>query len=122
MTSHRSCAEFRRSSASLAARPANTPGIHDAASISCIQAARGNTRGTTADGGTRFVERSLQEWQQKLPGEDFVMLHRSTLANLKHVRSVERWSNYSYRIHIAGLTEPIVMSRRYAGRLRGLLA
>lgn len=99
----------------------DAPEFLDVALISCIQAERGNSRIITKDGRTRIVQSSLQDWLKKVPAEDFVMLHRSTIANLKHVQRVERWSNYSYRVHVAGLGEPVIMSRRYSGRLREFL-
>jgi len=89
--------------------------------IAAISAEGNYSRIRTTDGANRLVQKSLQEWEARLPGRRFVRVHRSTIANVDLIERTVEWSNYSYQVHIRGLAEPVVMSRRYATRLKRLL-
>jgi two-component system, LytTR family, response regulator len=65
--------------------------------------------------------RSLREWEDRLPDQFFIRIHRSTIINLDHVLRVEEWSHSSYLVTMRGLAEPFPMSRRYGARVRALL-
>ena len=71
-----------------------------------------------AGGGTHRARKSLREWLARLPESAFARVHRSTIVNLEHVERVEEWSHFSYRLHLRGSSEPVAMSRRYAGQLK----
>ena len=71
-----------------------------------------------AGGRTHRARKSLREWGARLPENAFVRVHRSTVVNLEFVERVEEWSHSSYRLYLRGASEPVTMSRRYAGRLR----
>ncbi|HYC52572.1 MAG TPA: LytTR family DNA-binding domain-containing protein [Gemmatimonadaceae bacterium] len=60
----------------------------------------------------------LREWEQRLPERHFVRIHRSTIVNLEHVDRLERWSHASQLVYLRGLTEPLMMSRRFGAKLR----
>ena len=62
--------------------------------------------------------KSLREWEQRLPEQYFVRIHRSTIVNLEYVERVEP-SQASQNVFLRGLAEPVVMSRRYKARLTG---
>jgi two-component system LytT family response regulator len=62
--------------------------------------------------------KSLREWEQRLPDRHFVRIHRSAMVNLEYVERLEPWSQASQRVHLRGLPEPMIMSRRFAARLR----
>ena len=62
--------------------------------------------------------KSLREWEQRLPGRDFVRIHRSTIVNLEYVERLEPWSHSSQLVYLRGLSEPLTMSRRFGARLR----
>jgi two-component system, LytTR family, response regulator len=69
-------------------------------------------------GRTHRARKSLREWLARLPESAFARVHRSTIVNLEHVERVEEWSHFSYRLHLRGVSEPVTMSRRYAGQLK----
>jgi two-component system LytT family response regulator len=69
-------------------------------------------------GRTHRARKSLREWLARLPESAFARVHRSTIVNLEHVERVEEWSHFSYRLHLRGSSEPVTMSRRYAGQLK----
>jgi two-component system LytT family response regulator len=62
--------------------------------------------------------KSLREWEQRLPDRHFVRIHRSTIVNLEYVERLEPWALASQRVFLRGLPEPLLMSRRFATRLR----
>ena len=72
----------------------------------------------TSDGRKILAPKPLREWEERLPEKYFYRIHRSTIVNLEYVDRVERWFNRAYRVHLHNFAEPLVMSRRYAARLR----
>jgi two-component system LytT family response regulator len=68
----------------------------------------------TVDGKRRLVHKPLKEWEDRLPANYFLRIHRSTIINMEHVERLEPWSNYSYRVYLADVSDPLTMSRRYA--------
>ncbi|MBA4184437.1 MAG: response regulator transcription factor [Acidobacteria bacterium] len=72
----------------------------------------------TDDGAKFLLLKPLVEWEQTLPQKNFMRIHRSTIVNLEYVEKVEKWFNYSYQIHMRGVSEPFVISRRYASKLK----
>ena len=88
--------------------------------ITHIEADEGGSRVHSRDGKRRPGGRSLLEWQHTLDPDDFVRVHRSTIVNLHHVERIERWFHYAYRIHLSGSKNPVIMSRRYASKVRGV--
>ncbi|NIN73061.1 MAG: response regulator [Gemmatimonadetes bacterium] len=68
----------------------------------------------TVDGMRRLVHKSLKDWEARLPVNHFLRIHRSTIVNMEHIERLEPWSNYSYLVYLAGVGEPLSMSRRYA--------
>jgi two-component system LytT family response regulator len=64
------------------------------------------------------VLKPLKEWEERLPEQHFARIHRSTIVNLEHVEELEEWFSRSLRVVVRGAAEPLVMSRRYAARLR----
>jgi two-component system, LytTR family, response regulator len=70
------------------------------------------------DGPKSMVLKPLKEWEERLPEKHFTRIHRSSIINLDYVEKVESWFNRSYRIHLQRVKEPLIMSRRYAARLK----
>jgi two-component system LytT family response regulator len=71
-----------------------------------------------AGGRTHRARKSLREWAARLPDNTFARVHRSTIVNLEFVERVEEWSHFNYRLYLRGQSEPVVLSRRYAGQLK----
>ena len=65
-----------------------------------------------------LVLRSLKDWEVKLPGNYFVRIHRNAIINLEYVDRVEGWFNYSYKVFLKEVDDPLVISRRYAAKLK----
>jgi len=88
-----------------------------AASIACIVAEGDYTRVGTIDGRSRLVHRTVREWESRLPADLFARVHRSALANLRHVVRIERGPGSGAQLILRGHA-PLAVSRREAARLR----
>ena len=86
--------------------------------IVAVRAAGDATTLLLADGGAPRVPRSLRAWEARLPERQFVRIHRESLVNLQYVERIEEWSHDAFHVHLRGRGEPLVLSRRFAARLR----
>jgi two-component system LytT family response regulator len=66
-----------------------------------------------------LTSKPMREWEIRLPENHFVRIHRAAIVNLNFVQKVEDWFNNSYRVYLTGKKEPLLMSRRYASKLKG---
>jgi two-component system, LytTR family, response regulator len=86
--------------------------------IVCISAAGDYSEIFTADGQKALVMKPLKEWEERLPEKYFTRIHRSTIINLEYIERIVGWFNRSYQVHLRHIEEPLVMSRRYAVKLK----
>lgn len=91
-------------------------------SIICITAAGNYSEITTGSKVKGLVLKSMIEWENKLPAGSFVRIHRNAIINLEYIDHVEEWFNYSYQVYLKGLEKPVLMSRRYAAKLKEILS
>ncbi len=68
-----------------------------------------------------LVSKTLQEWEETLPDDYFVRIHRSTIVNFEYVDQVKKCRNYTHQVYVRDIEKPFVMSRRYAARLKKTL-
>ena len=68
------------------------------------------------------MPRSLKAWEDRLPEQQFVRIHRESIVNLQYVERIEEWSHESFHVHLRGIIEPLTLSRRHASRLRARFA
>jgi two-component system, LytTR family, response regulator len=87
-------------------------------SIVCIQAAGDYSEILTAEGKKGLIQRSMTEWEERLPESSFCRIHRSIIINLEYVNRVEEWFKNSYHVYLKGIEIPFTMSRRYAAIIR----
>ncbi len=89
--------------------------------ITCVCGAGDYSEIVTADGQRTLVQRSLTDWERRLPEKQFARVHRATIVNLDQVERVEKLPRDCYRVFLRGLDAPVAMSRRHASRLKALL-
>lgn len=87
-------------------------------SIACIQAAADYSEIITTDGKKGLVQKSMSEWEERLPENYFIQIHRSTIINMEYVDRVEEWFNNSYHVYLKNIDTPFVISRRYAAKIK----
>jgi two-component system LytT family response regulator len=69
-----------------------------------------------------LVLKSMREWESRLPSNQFVRIHRNAIVNLEYMDHIEEWFNYSYQVYLRGLERPLMMSRRFASKLKEKMA
>jgi two-component system LytT family response regulator len=90
------------------------------AEVVCI-AADGDYSQIHAAGGQRWLApKSLREWEERLPPQQFARIHRSMIVNLDCVERLESAFSRGYLVHLRGMPAPVGMSRRRAARLKAL--
>lgn len=67
-----------------------------------------------------LANKTMKEWEERLPETHFVRVHRNSIINTEHIENIEKWFNYSFRATLKGIEEPVVISRRYAKKLKGI--
>lgn len=87
-------------------------------SISHINSAGDYTEVFINSGQKFLIEKTVREWEERLPEKHFVRIHRGCIINLESVVRVEKWFNNSYQIYLQNINEPFTVSRRYAAKLK----
>jgi two-component system, LytTR family, response regulator len=87
-------------------------------SIISITAEKDYTFVHTLEGKKHLLLKPMVEWEARLTSKYFVRIHRSTIINMEFIERMEKWFNYSYLVHMHGISEPYTMSRRYAAKLK----
>ncbi|MFH1196337.1 MAG: LytTR family DNA-binding domain-containing protein [bacterium] len=65
-----------------------------------------------------LVLKTMKEWEERLPQAQFARIHRNTIINLEFVDRVEEWFNSSFQVFMKNEPKPLIMSRRYAAKLK----
>ena len=76
----------------------------------------------TTDNKKFMLRTLLKQWENVLPKENFLRIHRSLMINLDHVARVEKWFNRTYKVYINGKDEPLDISQRFAVKLKNKLS
>jgi two-component system LytT family response regulator len=87
-------------------------------SISHVTSAGDYSEILTIKGQKFLIEKSLREWEERLPEKHFARIHRTAIVNLECVERLENWFNRSYQIYLQNTHEPLTVSRRYATKLK----
>lgn len=68
---------------------------------------------------TEFLfRRSLNNWENILPENSFIRIHRSTIINLEHVTKIEKSLNNKHRVILNKIETPLEVSKRYIAKIR----
>lgn len=70
------------------------------------------------DGKKFLTDKSLGEWNERLPEIHFLRIHRQTIVNLNQIDELQPWFNRTFRIRLRGVSEPLAVSRRYSAMLK----
>lgn len=90
--------------------------------ILCINSAGDYSELVLTSGEKGLTQKSLREWEHRLPSNFFCRIHRSTIINMEYIQKLEEWFNYSFRVYLKGIEAPFVISRRYAALLKNKFA
>ncbi|MCK5145319.1 response regulator transcription factor [bacterium] len=86
--------------------------------ITSITASGDYTTIKTSKDVSGLTNKSMKEWEHRLPGNLFARIHRSTIVNLDAIARIEEWFHNSYHVYIKDDPAPLVMSRRFAAKLK----
>jgi two-component system, LytTR family, response regulator len=89
-------------------------------SISFIEPVGNYSKIVTIEGKHCLVLKTLKQWQEELPDNNFVRIHRSSIVNIEHVERIEKRSNTPHRAFLKNISEPLEVSRRNAKKLKSL--
>jgi two-component system LytT family response regulator len=90
-------------------------------SITFIEPVGNYSKIVTIEGRHCLVLKTLKQWQEELPDNNFVRIHRSSIINMEHVDRIEKKSNTQHRAYLKNIPEPLEVSRRYAKKLKALI-
>jgi two-component system, LytTR family, response regulator len=89
-------------------------------SISFIEPVGNYSKIVTTEGRHCLVLKTLKQWQEELPDNNFVRIHRSSIVNIEQVERIEKKSDTLRRAYLKNVPEPLEVSRRYAKNLKSL--
>lgn len=72
----------------------------------------------TSEAKPVLVRKTMKQWEQILPENMFIRIHRSTIVNTNHIERVEKWFNRSYKINIKNSEKMFIVSQRYSAKLK----
>ena len=89
-------------------------------SITFIEPIGNYSKIATIEGKHCLVLKTLKQWQEELPDNNFVRIHRSSIVNIEHVDHIEKNPDSGHLAFLKNKPEPIEVSRRYAKKLKSL--
>lgn len=70
---------------------------------------------------SRCSTKTLKKWEEILPAEQFIRVHRSYLVNMNHVENLVKRDSGSYTVFLNNIKSTIEISRRFASGIRSKL-
>lgn len=64
------------------------------------------------------IRKSLKSWEELLPKEFFLRIHRSTIINTNYFNYSKPIFNRSFQIYLHGIDEPLILSERYVKKIK----
>ncbi len=87
-------------------------------SIVKITASEHFTEIITTKGITGLSSKHLFEWEECLPKNSFIQVHRSTIVNLNFVEKITRGAYYAHQIKMKNMETLIPISRKYLKQIK----
>jgi two-component system, LytTR family, response regulator len=88
------------------------------AEVSAIVAHENYTDVLLANGTHFLIRRTMKVWEEMLPPELFVRVHRTTLVNLRHIEAIADPDGDTPQLRLRGVTTSIACSHRLSPELR----
>ncbi len=96
----------------------NKPRFLKIKNIKCITADSEYSKIFTIDEEKLLVRKLLKNWENILPKNSFLRIHRSTIINLNFVSKIDKWFNNSLVVHLQDMEQEFIISRRYAASIK----
>ncbi len=65
-----------------------------------------------------LIRRTIKSWEDSLPPQYFLRIHRSTIININFIAKMEKWHNSSFLIYLNNVAEPFFISKKYSAAIR----
>lgn len=92
------------------------------ADIAIVSAAQNHSTVDLVNGRRLRVRCALSRWEMLLPAAQFVRVHRQHIVNLGQLRAIERLTDDTSLLDVAGAAAPVRASYRYLPALRVKMA
>lgn len=92
------------------------------ADIATVHSARNHSTVALVNGRRLRVRCPMARWETLLPAAHFVRVHRQHIVNLGQLRAIERLTDDTSLLEVAGAATPVRASYRYLPTLRARLA
>lgn len=89
--------------------------------IAHINSAGDYTEIFTIDKDKILMHKTLKEWEERLPEQYFVRIHREHIINIDRVNKIMKWNNQTYQIFLKEHDNPLTMSRKYFSKIKKLM-
>ena len=89
-------------------------------SITVISPVGNYSKIVSNDGKHYLVLKTLKQWEDELPTNNFIRIHRSSIVNIEHVERLEKHSISHNKLFLRHSNEPLDVSRRYASKLKAI--
>jgi two-component system LytT family response regulator len=76
----------------------------------------------TTNGHKGLTKKTMSEWEDCLPENYFIRIHRTTIINAELVEKIEKHRHSSYYVYLKNLETPLTISRRRAAKMRKRIA
>lgn len=86
--------------------------------ISLISASLDYTELHTTSHKKFLTPRSMNEWEERLPTQNFCRIHRSHIVNLDHIEKSVKYSPNTALVYLEGFEQPVKVSRTYFKKLK----
>jgi DNA-binding LytR/AlgR family response regulator len=83
-----------------------------------ISAARQYSSVYTLNKKKYLLKRSLSKWEEMLPSDSFIRIHRSTLINIDHINRIQKTLQNKCSLHLNNSQFVLEVSRRYLKNIK----
>lgn len=97
------------------------PGFYPIKNIFLIKTLRDYTQVYLYGDKRFFLRRSMRNWEEKLPKDKFVRIHKQTMVNVSHIEKLEPISSNRFLVTMKEHHEKLVVSQRFSHKLKKLL-
>jgi len=74
----------------------------------------------SSDGNTYLVLKTLKQWEEELPRNHFIRIHRSSIVNLEYIQKIERHSGNGHRVQMKDMAGALEVSRSCVSKLKSI--
>ena len=83
-----------------------------------IKALGGYSEVCLTSGEKLSIHKLLKNWEDLLPENAFLRIHRSIMVNMNHIQKIEKCDKKSYKIFLRNTEEKFIISQRYSIKIK----